>query len=580
MRHTPLVALLALALLAVGSSSALVPPTPVLAPATADALLPCSESATDVPAPHWAADLTAAAATNVTKEDVQVESADGTLLSARVYLPDAFARPLPTILIQSPYHSLAGIYFKELEDATVFDYADCDVGYFVARGYAVVLGDMRGTHNSDGCFDYGGPGDQMDGYALVEWIAAQEWSSGKVGMYGVSHVGMSQYAAAVAAPPHLTAILPIAPITSFYRYLYSGGVHYETNMATPAAYDYAVAAPPPTNVLAPNWATNVAGTPCALPGTLHGMDTAGTFTDYWRERDYASMAGNIRAAVFHAHGTFDENVKMDHFTAIWDALEAQGVERKALIGPWAHSYPDIPWWNATALRWFEHHLKGIDTGMMEEPAVTTIDQTGVERTADSFPPEGHDDDKRVLHLSRGALAEEPLLGTASYTDNPAIPRALMRDATDHRVVYTSRELDEPLRIAGAPVLELAATIDANDTNFAVHLYDVWPDGSAQYVTRGYADAKHRFGLDAPVAVPEGVMQRYRVELHARDHVFAEGHRIEVLITSTDHCPWLVSGHVFNDVCSSSGVVSDDTLAAVTVHEGEGLTRLRLPVADR
>ncbi|MFN2525093.1 MAG: CocE/NonD family hydrolase [Actinomycetota bacterium] len=192
-------------------------------PALIGQAIPCDEPPPPQDPPPWVSQMPEPRDTTVTKEDVQIESEDGTLLSARYYLPDAYDPPLPTVLILSPYWSLAGLYVKELEDADVLEYADCMAETLLTRGYAVVLGDMRGTHNSDGCFDYGGPGDQADGYAIVQWIADQEWSNGKVGMYGVSHVGMSQYSAAVKAPPALKAILPIAPITSFYRYLITTG---------------------------------------------------------------------------------------------------------------------------------------------------------------------------------------------------------------------------------------------------------------------------------------------------------------------------------------------------------------------
>lgn len=542
------------------------------------AVFPCTEPKYESKPPTWATEMPTPKETSVTKAEVQIPSEDGTLISARVYLPDAYeGRKLPTILVMSPYHSILGIYFKELEDADVFEYADCITPFFLQRGYAVVLADMRGTHNSDGCFDFGGPGDQQDGYATVEWIAEQEWSNGKVGMYGVSHVGMSQYAAAVKSPPALKAIIPIAPITSFYRYLYNHGVHYETNMLTPAAYEYAVAAPPPTNAGAPNYPKNLADTACNSQAVVKGMSLEGTMDEYWKKRDYPSMAKKIKAAVFHVHGTLDENVKTDHFAAIWQTLQARDVARKALIGPWGHSEPDVDYWHLIALRWYEHWLNDNDTGMMDEPAVTLIDQEEKTRTVESWPPAPAS--RSVLHAGDGKLAPQVAGGSASYQDIPQFPRALLRQADGVRLLYSGSPLKKPLRVSGTPAFEVVATIDRQDTNFAVHLFDVDKDGEAHYVTRGYLDARHRNGVEKSEPVEPGKEYRYAVALHPREYVFDKGHSVQVLLASSDSCQWLISSQLTRAVeCRSSGVVSDTTAAKVTVAEGKGLTRLLLPTA--
>lgn len=528
--------------------------------------------------PPWASQMPKPRHTDVTKSDVQIESQDGTLISARVYRPNAYqGQPLPTILVMSPYHANFGIYYKELEDAGVLEYTHCIGKLFLERGYAVVAADMRGTRNSGGCFDYGGRGDQQDGYATVQWIAEQQWSNGKVGMYGVSHVGMSQYAAAVAAPPALKAIIPVAPVTSFYRYLYSGGVHYESNMTTPIFYESASAAPPPTNASAPNYFANLLATSCSGENVLRGSSLEGTMTKYWRQRDYPAMAGGIKAAVFHVQGTLDENVKMDHFAAMWRALERNDVPRKALIGPWDHLEPSVDHWYLTALRWYEHWLNGNDSGMMDEPIVTAIDQREKVRLSETWPGAGSRD--VVLYATKGKLQERAAAGSATYQDVPGMYRGLLRQAEGARVIYAGGKLDRAVRLAGTPILDLVASIDKSDTNFAVHLYDVSPTGDVQYVTRGYLDARHRDGLRTAKDVEPGEDYRYRIELHARDYVFKKGHHIEVLLASSDSCTWAIGGDIGRAHCSSSGVISDTTAARVTVKEGPALTRFVLPTAQ-
>lgn len=554
-------------------------PTPVVAH---DTLSDCSEPSTDAERPAWADELTEARDTGHTRFDAQVPSEDGRRVSARTYVPTDYQQPLPTVLILSPYWSLAGLYLKEAEDLGVQP-ASCWADYLLDRGYAVVLGDMTGTHNSDGCFDYGGPADRADARALVEWIDEQGFSDGEIGMYGVSHVGWSQYMAAASGVEELDAILPVAPVTSWYSYLYDGGVHYETNMATPAAYEYAVAAPPPTNVFQPGWTNRVADTACNTPEpTVYHMQPENGREGPYEARHLPPTVDEFEPAVFHVHGTQDENVKMDHFTQIWDALEDEGVERKALLGPWGHTEPSVDWWNLTALRWFEHHLKGIDTGMMDEPTLTLIDQEGAERHAETFPPQ----DGRVESLetggtdalNEGTLSSEAAEGQATYVDNPALHRLALRDAAPHRVVYTSAPLEDPLRVSGTPVAEIAASIAEPDAHLVAYLYEVPEDGEATYVTRGYLDANYRAGVDAePQPVPAGEPVTYAVDMHAREWVFGEGDRVQLLVSSSDRCPWMLGGSEDLPKCHWSGIVPNDHVTEVTIHEG-GQTQLHLPTA--
>lgn len=515
--------------------------------------------------PSWVSKMPKATATSVTTEDFEVESKDGTGINLRVYLPDNASGPLPTVLKMTPYNAFAG-YYKEFEDAGNGNQGLC---WLLTRGYAFVLGDVRGTHNSDGCMDLGGPKEQEDGYAVVQWIAQQKWSNGNVGMYGVSYDGMSQYSAAVKSPPALKAIIPIAPVSSWWRYLYSGGVHYETNMGTPGAMEYGVALPPPSDAGDPDYPDSVTQSTCNSELVARGMSLDGTLDKFWKKRDYSLMAKNIKAAVFHAHGWLDENVKLDHFDAIWEALERYDVPRKALIGPWTHAEPQVPMWHLTAVRWFEHWLHDNDTGMMNEPTVTYIDQSKMVRTADTWPATPKE---LVLSVGNGNLRERVEPGEASYQDVFMIQRSQLRSTESARLIYTGEPLKTPVRLSGTPTFTLAAAIDQQDTNFVVHLYDVDPNGNARYVSRGYLDARLRNGLSKPEPVPPGERQDYTIELHGRDYIFAKGNRIEVLISSSDSCHWGVAPG-----CTSSGVISDTTAAVVTVYEGTGTSRLVLPL---
>ncbi|HEX2129765.1 MAG TPA: CocE/NonD family hydrolase, partial [Solirubrobacterales bacterium] len=174
----------------------------LLAPATADAK----------PAKRWTA-YERPPTYEVTRDaNVPIEMRDGVVLRANVDRPAAPGR-FPVLLTQTPYGKDAvGLAFNAASE------------YFVERGYAVVTADVRGTGSSGGSWDAFGEAEQADGPELVEWAAAQPWSTGKVGLWGPSYMGFTQLYTAARRPPHLEAIFPIVPMADGYRDLsFKGG---------------------------------------------------------------------------------------------------------------------------------------------------------------------------------------------------------------------------------------------------------------------------------------------------------------------------------------------------------------------
>lgn len=507
--------------------------------------------------------------TTVTKEDVQVESRDGTQLAARVYLPDANkGSRLPTILVISPYNAF-GWYVQEAEDHGLGMYAYCDLAFFLRRGYAAVLADARGTRNSGGCWDLGGKSDREDGRALVDWIADRAWSNGNVGMYGISAYGMTQYAAAAAAPRALKAIIPVAPVTSWYRQMFYGGLTYDWTRLS-AFWEAQVTRTPPTNVTEETYPQSLGRTSCMSEfNERRGTDPA--MTEYFKERNLTRLADRIEAAVFHVQGTLDQVVTTDHFSTMWDALERANVVRKALVGPWAHVFPPegiVKDWPFMMLRWYEHWLNDNDTGMMNEPRLTLMDQEGRTRTAQVWPSRR----KAVtLEASGGGLSASAKPGMSTFTTPPEMPRAMTWTAPTMHTAYTTDVLRESFRLSGTPILELVASLDTTDADFVVHLFHIDGDGERTWLTHGYLDAVHRRTVDEQDPVPIGEQVRYRIHLYPREFTFERGSRIELLITGADNC-------YGGQTPDCYGIVSDQNLATVTVHEGSGLTRIRLPIA--
>jgi predicted acyl esterase len=183
-----------------------------------------------------------------------------------------------------------------------------------------------------------------------------------------------------------------------------------------------------------------------------------------------------------------------------------------------------------------------------------------------------------LFASGGALTTKPKRATAEYQDVPYFPRQLLMGGDGFRLSYDSAPMKKTTRIAGDPVMEVVASIDKTDTNFVAHLYDVAPDGTASYISRGYLDARHRTSLVKGKDVKPGIALRYRVPMLAHDYVVEKGNRLRLLIASSDNCEWQLGVAGADATCQSSGVVSDFTAAHVTVFEGPGRTSLTIPVS--
>jgi X-Pro dipeptidyl-peptidase len=271
----------------------------------------------------------------------------------------------PAVLTMSPYSVLG---------------RNGDASHYGPRGYARVWVDVVGTGNSGGCFDYGGVREQQSGYDIVEWIARQAWSTGKVGMIGGSYNGTTATATAITRPPHLTTIVPEAAISRWYGYAYSGGIRYFDNnedpsdegVDTPLAFDFGLALPPPVDGTDPSWAERVASTirPCdELEHTQHGYDDTPDYDAFWQERDYLRRAQSIGIPVLVAMNWGDWNVKQEESVSLYRAL-TNSPSKKLFVGTrWhGHGTPGGDF-GKTVDAWFDHYLRGKANGIQDTPAV-------------------------------------------------------------------------------------------------------------------------------------------------------------------------------------------------------------------
>jgi putative CocE/NonD family hydrolase len=352
-------------------------------------------------------------------ENLFITLSDGCRLAARLWLPaDAEARPVPAILESIPYRKRD---FMRTRDEEIHR-------YYAGHGYASIRVDLRGSGDSDGILeDEYLPREQADAVEVIGWLASRPWCDGGVGMTGISWGGFNSLQVAAQSPPALKAIITLC--ASDDRYAddahYMGGCLLNENQTWGTVLFSINALPPDPLVVGDRWRDMWRqrlenNRPFPALWLRHPRRD-----DYWRQGSVCEDFTRIRCAVYAIGGWAD-----GYSNAVPRLLEGLRGPRKGLIGPWAHTFPHngVPGpsigFLQEAVRWWDHWLKGIDTGIMDEPMLRVYMQ-------DSLPPE-------PIHLERPgrwvAESEWPsrrivprvlfLTGAPALEENPAAPVSL------------------------------------------------------------------------------------------------------------------------------------------------------------
>ena len=288
---------------------------------------------------------------------------DGTRLAARIWLPeDAEAVPVPAILDFLPYRQGD---LMAARDAAIYP-------YLAARGYACARVDLRGTGNSEGIIhDEYTPQELQDGCDVIAWLAAQPWCDGKVGMTGISWGGFNSLQVAALRPDALRAVLSICASDDRY----ADDVHYRGGCVLAVdMLQWAVsmlvwnALPPDPAVAGPGWRERWLERLTLTPAFIEPWMSHQLRDEYWRHGSVCEDYAAIQVPVYAVGGWSD-----GYTDAIPRLLAGLTGPRKGLIGPWSHAFPNdsVPGpeigFLEESLRWWDHWLKGIDTGIMDEP---------------------------------------------------------------------------------------------------------------------------------------------------------------------------------------------------------------------
>ena len=508
----------------------------------------------------------------VVDRNIAVEMRDGVRMRVDVYRPEA-PGSYPALYAVSPYQKdIAG-----LPAYPAFLWRETGpIEWYVQQGYVYVLGDSRGTGASDeGTWEYMGPEEQTDLYDAIEWIADQQWCSGKVGMIGQSYFGMVQWLAALQEPPHLTCIAPYDAKIDHYRDgQYHGGI---PAFGLPLIWSFGLrynhTYGPPGPESAQRLKTDL----------IQGLLDHPTDDDFWRVRSaFWGLADGEYAVPTLSVGSWGKNAL--HLRGNLLGYELMAGPKKLLVEEAGQpvrlgvvraqaDFEKPEFHQEFLLPWYDYWLKGVDNGVMDGPPVSTF-VSGINeyRNWTAWPPSEIEYNTMYLRrgpadavtsLNDGLLSEEAPsadeggttysyprqewhLGPVEFKEDGSV------DPVSQVLTWTSEPLEADMMIAGPPSMVLYASSDQIDTDFFIKLWDQGPDpeggGRRQDVilSRGWLRASHRALDDErslpnrpfhphvdPVPMKPGEIYRFDIEVIPTAHVFRKGHRVRISIVNGD-----------------------------------------------
>ncbi|OHV60410.1 peptidase S15 [Mesorhizobium sp. LCM 4577] len=494
-------------------------------------------------------------------ENLWIPMPDGVKLAARIWLPeDAEADPVPAILEYLPYRKRDGTVER---DALTHP-------YFAGHGYAGVRVDMRGTGDSEGvCKGEYLKQEQDDCLAVIEWLAKQPWCSGTVGMIGISWGGFNGLQVAARRPPALKAVISLCSTDDRYNddVHYLGGAQMCDNLMWGTTAWAIAMTPPDPAIVGERWRELWEGR----------LDGNGIWMQDWFEHQ--------RRDDFYKHGSICEDysdVEIPVYAVggwadgypnpIFRMLEHLPGIRKGLIGPWGHKYPHFAMpgprmgFLQECLRWWDQYLKGIDTGIADEPMLRAWMQDPAAPAAiyderpgrwvaePSWPGPGVGE--HTLALSPGRLAEDgasndvlnirspSTAGLSSgawcgYGVLPTLPVDQRMEA-GNALVFETEPLEEAVEILGFPEFEVKLASDKPVALISATLSLVLEDGAASRVSYGILNLTHRHDdLDLKPMTP-GEVETVRLKLRCCGQRFEKGQRIRLAV-ATGHWPIVFPG---------------------------------------
>jgi uncharacterized protein len=531
----------------------------------------------------WAIIAPARAAAGEEKYEITVDRnvaakmRDGVTLRADIYRPKAEGK-FPVLLVRTPYDKTGTMGFG-LKAA--------------ARGYVVVEQDVRGRFASEGEW-YPFKNESQDGYDTVEWAAALPYANGKVGMFGGSYVGATQFLAAIARPPHLAGICPTVTASNYHDgWTYQGGAFqqwFNESWTTGLAMNtmrrrvessgdalggtkvlplraYPILSVPETEDLAPYFADWLAHP---------------NFDEYWKQWSIEDHYGQIQVPVLSFAAWYDiflggslkNYVRLKTEAGTEAARKGQGlavsvgghagVSSTGKVGAVEFGDKLYADGDEAMLRWYDWLLKGQANGVEKEKPVKIFVMGKNEwREEEDWPLARAKNTRYHLHSTGGAngLSGNGSLATATpldeksdqYVYDPsaavptiggplccgALPTGIgpedqrSAEARGDVLVYTTPAFAKDTEVTGPVSLDLYVSSSAVDTDFTGMLVDVWPNGFAQNLTSGILRMRYRNSQERAELANPGEVYHITVDLWATSNVFLAGHKLRLEVSSSN-----------------------------------------------
>lgn len=502
---------------------------------------------------------------------VKVKMRDGVELVGDLYLPAGGSGPFPTMMTKSPYPR-----DRHIENGQ----------FYTSKGYALLIVSQRGRFGSGGIFHQArneGWLEHKDGYDTIEWAGVQPWSTGKVGTFGISSDGQWQLAAAPTRPPHLRAMF-----CSYAAHHRDGGrMEHNVHGSTGPTWHHnndAMGRPLRRRADWNRWLEYWKESQLPMLMTLLHPELIEQFVhtaydDYWRDIDPGTKYAEFDVPIYHESGWYDRYVRATfrNFTGIRTNARSQTARdaQKVILGAWVHGGGLAPETSAVKfgpqakidrralhLKWFDYWLKGVDTGILNEPAVRVY-LIGGERWIESktWPLP---DVQPVKYYLRGGKAQTTksindgrLLREAPTAAEPAdefvhdpyhpIPTIGshggfggvweagpldQREIEPHLLTYTTDLLERDMEVVGEIKVRFFGSTSAADTDFVLTLTDVFPGGNAALLRQNVVRARYRDSEERESPVEPGKVYEFTLTLDVVANLFKAGHRVRLSVASS------------------------------------------------
>lgn len=476
----------------------------------------------------------------ILQKEVRVSMPDGTELWGCLTMPEAAqdGQKFPALLVYDPYAGGCSLtYYYE--------------GPQAKRGYVVGYFHVRGSGLSEGTFfdrEYSQQ-ELDDAVELIEWLATQPWSTGKVGMYGWSWSGFNALQVAMMKPEGLEAIIANVATENIYHedVHYADGIFRFDEYNTFADLNLIYTPPPLDPTDEQLLRQRFDRPPLSLKYLKEQKDGP-----FWRKSIRLDENPDTLSVPTYMMGGWYDGYR----SSIPRILEHAKVPAKALIGPWEHSLEthepaaDLP---KMMLRWWDYWLKGKETGVMGDPdliaymrapylpAANTDTIPGRWQGVDNWPPDGLEESTWYLSPDRQLTPEAAPSDTLLHRYIPTAGSEAgiwwgnvlpdQRAADAHSMIFETGEFKNEKAILGRPTAKLYVSAPARHANWVVKLSDVAPDGSVTLITGAAINGTHRNSSVNPEWMEPGKKYELKIPLHFTSWIFKPGHRMRVSVSN-------------------------------------------------